>query len=77
MTNIEKFTESYKKFYDSYYEYMERMYKEEDGYFEFSDEDTIWVVEKLKEDPFGNVLLQCQNDITVEIFEKLKSKYSK
>ena len=83
MTNIENFTESYKKFYDSYSEVLERIYIE-DGYFELSQEDSIWefdrsssdwVVEKLKDDPYGNVLLQCQNDITVEIYQKLKSKY--
>jgi len=77
MTHIEKFTESYKKFYDSYYQYMERIYKEQDGHIEFSEEDTIWVVEKLKDDPCRNILFQCQNDITVEIFQKLESKYSK
>ena len=76
MTNIEKFTESYTKFYDSYYEYMEEMFKEEDGHIELEKEDSMWVVEKLKDDPYRDVLFQCMNDIVVEIVTNLESKYS-
>ena len=75
-THLERFNESYKKFYDSYYDYIEEIYKIEDGIFEFSEDDTKWVVEKIKDDPCRDILFQCMNDIVVEIFGKLDSKYS-
>ncbi len=76
MTNLERFNESYKKFYDSYYDYIEEIYKIEDGIFELSEDDSMWVVDKIKDDPCRDILFQCMNDIVVEIFGKLDSKYS-
>ena len=75
-THLERLNESYKKFYDSYYDYLEEISKTEEGLFELSQEDTDWGVEQIKDDPCVEILLRCQNDIIVEIMTKLESKYS-
>ena len=76
MTHLERLNESYKNFYVSYYDYLDERYNLENGKFELTEDDSKWVVEKIKDDPCRDILFQCMNDIVVEIFGKLDSYYS-
>ena len=76
LPHLERLNESYKKFYVSYYDYIDEKYNIEGGIFELSEDDSNWVVEEIKDDPCRDILFQCINDIAVEIFGKLESKYN-